>query len=82
MSEEINHHRGRFSGTAAITIAAAERGMFGSANSQCSNPANATKLIGEATAGGAGELPTVRRVVPRPRKPPAVLIQSTDVVVA
>ena len=31
MSEEINHHRRRFLGTAAMTIAAAQLGMIGSA---------------------------------------------------
>ena len=34
MSEEINHDRRRFLGTAAMTIAAAELGMIGSANAQ------------------------------------------------
>jgi pimeloyl-ACP methyl ester carboxylesterase len=44
MSEEINHHRRRFLGTAAMTIAAARLGMFGSAIAQSSktNPADAT----------------------------------------
>ena len=36
MSEEINHHRRRFLGTAAMTIAAAELVMIGSANAQSS----------------------------------------------
>jgi pimeloyl-ACP methyl ester carboxylesterase len=42
MSEEINHDRRRFLGTAAITIAAAQVGMFGSANAQSgkTKPAN------------------------------------------
>src|SRR3989475_12389832 len=34
MSEEINHDRRRFLGTAAMTIAAAQLGMFGSAKAQ------------------------------------------------
>jgi pimeloyl-ACP methyl ester carboxylesterase len=34
MSEEFNHDRRRFLGTAAITIAAAQRGMIGSAKAQ------------------------------------------------
>jgi hypothetical protein len=33
MSEEINHDRRRFLGTATMTIAAARLGMFGSAKS-------------------------------------------------
>ena len=36
MSEEINHHRRRFFGTAAMTIAAAQLGMIGSADAQSS----------------------------------------------
>src|SRR5712692_433706 len=36
MSEEINHDRRRFFGTAAMTIAAAQLGMFGSADAQSS----------------------------------------------
>jgi pimeloyl-ACP methyl ester carboxylesterase len=34
MSEEINHHRRRFFGTAAMTVAAAQLGMIGSAAAQ------------------------------------------------
>ena len=34
MSEEINHDRRRFLGTAAMTIAAAQLGMFGPAVQQ------------------------------------------------
>ncbi|MGY5808828.1 alpha/beta fold hydrolase [Rhizobium sp. LEGMi198b] len=34
MSEDINHHRRRFFGTAAMTIAAAQLGMFGIAQAQ------------------------------------------------
>src|SRR5580704_1993853 len=33
-SEEIDHHRRRFFGTAALSIAAAQLGMIGSANAQ------------------------------------------------
>jgi pimeloyl-ACP methyl ester carboxylesterase len=42
MSEEINHGRRRFCGTAAMTVAAAQFGMFGSAEAQSSrvNPAD------------------------------------------
>ena len=42
MSEEINNDRRRFLGTAAMTIAAAQLGMFGSANAQSgkTKPAN------------------------------------------
>jgi pimeloyl-ACP methyl ester carboxylesterase len=36
MSEEINRHRRRFFGTAAVTIAAAKLGMIGSADAQSS----------------------------------------------
>ncbi|MEH2027059.1 alpha/beta fold hydrolase [Nostoc sp.] len=36
MSDAINHHRRRFLGTAAMTIAAAQLGMFGSAIAQSS----------------------------------------------
>ena len=34
MFEEINHNRRRFFGTAAMTIAAAQLGMIGSADAQ------------------------------------------------
>ena len=34
MSEDINHHRRRFFGTAAMTIAAAQLGMTGFAHAQ------------------------------------------------
>ena len=46
MSEEIKHDRRRFLGTAAMTIAAAELGMIGSADAQSSktNPANVPKI--------------------------------------
>ena len=46
MSEEINHDRRRFLGTAVMTIAAAELFMIGSANAQSSkiNPADATTI--------------------------------------
>src|SRR6266849_6457640 len=39
MSEEIDHDRRRFLGTAAMTIAAAQLGMIGSANAQSSKTA-------------------------------------------
>jgi len=46
MSDEINHHRRRVVGTAAMTIAAAELVMIGSADAQSSkiNPADATTI--------------------------------------
>jgi pimeloyl-ACP methyl ester carboxylesterase len=37
MSEDINHHRRRFLGTAALTIAAAQYATIGSADAQSSN---------------------------------------------
>jgi alpha/beta hydrolase fold len=42
MSEEINHNRRRFCGTATMTIAAVQCGIFGSADAQSSkvNPAD------------------------------------------
>jgi pimeloyl-ACP methyl ester carboxylesterase len=43
MFEEINHHRRRFLGTAAMTIAAAQFGMVGSAQAQASQ-ANPPRL--------------------------------------
>ena len=42
MSEEINNDRRRFLGTAAMTIAAAQLGMFGSA---ARNPARQSRQI-------------------------------------
>src|SRR5262245_40818518 len=46
MSEEINRHRRRFFGTAAMTIAAAKLGMIGSADAQSSTtkPAQLTAI--------------------------------------
>jgi hypothetical protein len=46
MSEEINHHRRRFLGTAVMIIAAAELVMIGSADAQSikMNPAVATTI--------------------------------------
>src|SRR5215208_1563313 len=38
MSETIDHDRRRFLGTAALTAAAAELGMIGSATAQANNP--------------------------------------------
>jgi hypothetical protein len=37
MSDKINHHRRRFLGIAAVTIATTQLGRFGSANAQSSN---------------------------------------------
>jgi pimeloyl-ACP methyl ester carboxylesterase len=46
MSQEINHDRRRFLGTAAMTVAAAQLGMIGSADAQPSTtgPADATSV--------------------------------------
>jgi pimeloyl-ACP methyl ester carboxylesterase len=46
MSEEVNHDRRRFFGTAAMTIAAAQLAMIGSADAQSStiSPADATTI--------------------------------------
>jgi pimeloyl-ACP methyl ester carboxylesterase len=38
MPEEINHQRRRFFGNAAMTVAAAQLGIFGAADAQSSNP--------------------------------------------
>ena len=40
MSEEIDHNRRRFLGTGAMTIAAAQLGVFSSAEAQSSKPAD------------------------------------------
>jgi len=56
MSEEVNHDRRRFLGTAVMTIAAAELGMIGSADAQSSKrqPADATTIKpGTHTSFGA-----------------------------
>jgi hypothetical protein len=42
MSEEVNQDRRRFFGAVAMTIAAAQFGMFGSAAAQSSKPSRAT----------------------------------------
>jgi hypothetical protein len=46
MSDEIDHNRRRFCGTAVMTIAAAQFGMIGSAEAQSSNtqPANVPQI--------------------------------------
>src|SRR5260370_7141056 len=46
MSKEINHHRRRFFGAAAMTIAAAQLGVTGSADAQSSkiNPADLPQI--------------------------------------
>jgi nitrous oxide reductase len=53
MSEEINNDRRRFFGTAAMTIAAAQLGMFGSAKAQSSktNPADLPTIKPQAIEG-------------------------------
>ena len=63
MSQDINHDRRRFLGTAAMTVAAAQLGMIGSADAQSGTtiPADATSItidagvlnIGYAEAGPA-----------------------------
>jgi pimeloyl-ACP methyl ester carboxylesterase len=42
MPEDINHHRRRFLGTAAIAAAAAELGIIGTARAQATRPVSAT----------------------------------------
>jgi len=54
MSEEINDHRRRFLGTAAVSLAAAQLGVFGSADAQAS----------EATRAGATPLPVKTAAAP------------------
>jgi len=44
MSEAINHQRRRFLGTAAMTIAAAQLGMFGCSQSSAEKPADANAI--------------------------------------
>ena len=46
MSQDINHDRRRFLGTAAMTLAAAQLGMIGSADAQSGTtiPADATSI--------------------------------------
>jgi pimeloyl-ACP methyl ester carboxylesterase len=56
MSEEINHHRRRFFGIAAMTVAAVQLGMTGSANAQSdkTDPASAKAIKpGTNTSFGA-----------------------------
>jgi hypothetical protein len=47
MSDEINHNRRRFLGTAAITVAAAKLGVIGSADAQASNAKSAGAIASE-----------------------------------
>jgi pimeloyl-ACP methyl ester carboxylesterase len=60
MPEEINDHRRRFLGTAAITIAAAQLGVFGSPDAQAGEaiPAGATPL--PSKAGAAADDKSIR----------------------
>jgi pimeloyl-ACP methyl ester carboxylesterase len=60
MSEEINNSRRRFLGTTAMTVAAAQFGMMGSADAQPGkiNPEGATSIPAKPQAGGGDE--TVR----------------------
>jgi hypothetical protein len=58
MSEEINHHRRRFLGTAAMTFVAAQFGIIGFSNAQFSKAAAAIRLPNEGdmpSLGGATE---------------------------
>jgi len=60
MSEDINHHRRRFFGTAAMSIAAARLGMIGSADAQFGEmkPVDATtvKTVKPGTSASFGPL--------------------------
>jgi pimeloyl-ACP methyl ester carboxylesterase len=50
MSEEINDHRRRFLGTAAMTLAGAQIGVFGSPDAQAAEPTSAGGIRAGATA--------------------------------
>ena len=82
MSEEINNDRRRFLGTAAMTIAAAQLGMFGSASAQSgkTKPANlpaikpgTNKSFGALKQIDAGVL-TVGYAEAGPANGPAVIL--------
>src|SRR5208282_2870060 len=60
MSEEINNNRRRFLGTAALSIAAAEFGMIGSANAQSSKMTAASATPLPANMGAAAEDNSIR----------------------
>jgi pimeloyl-ACP methyl ester carboxylesterase len=49
MAKEINHHRRRFLGTAAMTIAAARLGLIASADAQSNSPAKVLPIKPEAS---------------------------------
>jgi pimeloyl-ACP methyl ester carboxylesterase len=56
MSEEINPHRRRFFGTAAVTVAAAQLGLMGFANAQSAKPNSALPTIKPRTNKSFGAL--------------------------
>jgi pimeloyl-ACP methyl ester carboxylesterase len=56
MSEEINPHRRRFFGTAAVTVAAAQLGLMGFANAQSAKPNSALPTIKPGTNKSFGAL--------------------------
>ena len=56
MSEEINPHRRRFFGTAAVTVAAAQLGLMGFANAQSAKPNSALPTITRRTNKSFGAL--------------------------
>src|ERR1700682_4989542 len=56
MSEEINPHRRRFLGTAAVTVAAAQLGLTGFANAQSAKPNSALPTIKPGTNKSFGAL--------------------------
>src|SRR5258708_40333735 len=56
MSEEINPHRRRFFGTAAVTVPAAQLGLMGFANAQSAKPNSALATIKPWTNKSFGAL--------------------------
>jgi hypothetical protein len=56
MSEEINPHRRRFFGTAAVTVAAAQLGLIRFANAQSAKPNSALPTITPRTNKSFGAL--------------------------
>jgi thiol-disulfide isomerase/thioredoxin len=74
MSEEINHDRRRFLGTVAMTVAAAQVGMFGWARAQSTTPAR-LPVEGEfPTLGGATGWPNSQPLTPASLRGKVVLI--------
>ena len=94
MSEEIDRNRRRFFGTAAMTVAAAQLGMFGSADAQLrkANPADvptikpgtntsfaALKQIDAASSATANTPATSTNSSGRPRHQSGTLMLSTTI---